>query len=119
MSLDIYAGIRDEHGVYGPVMSMMHSEMGNYGENGLWKTNPEYVPGVSMNMSEYNWHDMCVSVLLIDPDKIHTYSLAKLRISCLDALELPIDTYHVQRLIELANICSLGITRRAEKLCVV
>jgi len=116
MSVDIYAA--KIVGKYvEPVMSFAHSEVGSYDEHGNWISNKDYIPGVAMNMSGGNWLEMMREIGFTGMN-VEKIPLKDIRIAAVTRLEEPCDPYFVQRLIELANICSLGITRGATMIVV-
>lgn len=119
MSVDIYAALVGEDGVTGPVMPHKHAELGGYDENGNWIANDTFVPGVAMTMCGSNWRELCVSVLMLSMEQVENMPLNELRMECTKALKECTDDYFIERLIQLSNICQLGITRGAKRLAVV
>jgi hypothetical protein len=117
MSVDIYAGkFIGKH--VEPVVSLKHSDTGSYDEHGNWEYNADYIPGACMTMSGGNWLELMRQIGFTGMD-VSKIPLKDIRIAAVTALEERQDPYFVQRLIELANICSLGITRGATQIVVV
>ena len=122
MSYDIYAGLKDKDGVWGPVVSFEAAEFEKFDEKEeSFKPNPKFIPGVAFNMSGGNWVEMVMTFIATPQETVadvEMLSLGELRSRAVKALARAQDEYIINRLIQLVNTCDLGVTRGAERLIV-
>lgn len=125
MSLDIYARVADADNVIGPAMDFKHADMmvlrdeakkNMDFEGDPFVLNPDYIPGVAISMSGGNFFALMKGLGYHFRDENAEVELEQLRTRCLEKLTMGNDAYVVQRLIELVNICELGLTRGATHL---
>lgn len=137
MSLDIYAAkmtpMDDGRTLCEPVMDFKCSErtrLRKEAREGLdfegpsFEPNPDYVPGVAMNMPGADFY-MLIKHLGLLPDEFEKLGLERQHMAVLDAMidgatmegkDCEERIYIMMRLHQLLNVLELGIARGAEKL---
>lgn len=118
MGVDIYAAKQDEDGTWGPVLDFKHASPGSYVESGDWVANEHYIPGAAMSMSSGNWIELVEKVIGMPESQFLALPLEKARMEVMTALERQQDAYSAERLLQLANVISIGISRGAKRLAV-
>lgn len=118
MTIDIYAAVQDDDGTFRPVVPFDCSWRENM-RNGEFTPNAEFIPGAAMNMPHGNWLYLVNSVLSLDSVEIEEMALAQIRKAALHALITTQIDYYIERIIQLINICDLGISRGAQRLAVL